>query len=324
MSNSASILKQQGAALVVQDRHVPKPGPLDVLVKTYAVASNPVDWKMRDHGTFVESYPTVLGSDTAGTIEAVGSDIKKFKKGDRVTAFADALGSKNPDNGAFQNYVLAKDSAVAKLPDSISFEEGSILPMAVATAAVGIFLYIDIPRPPTKQQGAFIVWGASSSVGTTAVQIARSLGYTVFAICSPRHRDYVKKLGAHEVFNYNDSTVVQNIAHSIKALGFKSAIAYDAISENGSAPQTAAVLQAVGGGKLCLTLPWPEDAKKPEGVEIVNTFAMRVTLDAKDFGRWLFNDWLPKSLEDKTFVPSPAIEKSGWRTRSCAENVGYA
>ncbi len=124
---------------------------------------------MRDYGTFIESYPTVLSTDTAGNIEAVGSDIKIFKKGDRVTAFADALGSKNPDNGAFQKNVLAKGSAVAKLPDPFSFEEGSILPMAVATAAVGIFLYLDIPRPPTKQQGAFIVWGASSSVGTVAV-----------------------------------------------------------------------------------------------------------------------------------------------------------
>ena len=126
-------------------------------------------------------------------MDAVGSDVKLFQKGDRVTGFADALLSQDLRNGAFQQYSVVKDCALAKIPDSMSFEEGSILPMSVATSGCGIFLAMGISRPPAKAQGGFLVWGASSSVGTAAVQIAASLGYTVYGVCSPRHNDMVKK-----------------------------------------------------------------------------------------------------------------------------------
>lgn len=309
MSNQAAVLKSPKAQLTIEKRRIPKPGPNDVLVKNAAVATNPVDWKMQDRGYFIESYPTILGSDVAGTVEGAGSSVSHFKKGDRVTGFADVLSSKNPDNGAFQEYCLVKDCALAKLPDSMSFEEGSILPMSVATAAVGIFLSLDIPRPPAKHQGGFLVWGASSSVGTAVVQIAKSLGYTVYGVCSPRHAEYLKKVGAHETFDYNDSSVVKNVTQFLKSSQQQIVVAYDVISEHGSAPQCAEVLGSFGGGKLCLTLPYPEDAKKPAEVEIVSTTAARIVSDSKDFGKWLFNEWLEKSLADGTYVPSPAIEK---------------
>lgn len=263
---------------------------------------------MQKFGYWVEKYPAILGSDVSGVVDAVGSDVKHFQKGDRVTGFADGLLSKDPQNGAFQQYSVVKDCALAKIPDSMSFEEGSILPMSVATSAVGIFLSMEIPRPPAKQQGGFLVWGASSSVGTTAVQIAASLGYTVFGVCSPRHSAMVKRLGAHETFDYNSSSVVKELTRSLKSSNQQTVVAYDAISEHGSAPKCAEILEAFGGGKLCLTLPYPEDARKPAGVDIFQTIAAKICID-KEFGHWLFNDWLAKSLEDKTFVPSPAIEK---------------
>lgn len=308
MSNQAAVLKEEKANLTIEERPIPKPGPLDVVVKNYAVATNPVDWKMQQFGYFVEKYPAILGSDVSGVVDAVGSDVKHFQKGDRVTGFADGLLSKDPQNGAFQQYSVVKQCALAKIPDFMTFEEGSILPMSVATAAVGIFLSMGIPRPPAKHQGGFLVWGASSSVGTAAVQIAASLGYTVYGVCSPRHSAMVKKLGAHETFDYNSSCVVKDITKSLKASNQQAVTAYDAISEHGSAPKCAEILEAFGGGKLCLTIPYPEDARKPTGVETSVTFAAKICID-KEFGNWLFNEWLAKSLEDKTFVPSPAIEK---------------
>lgn len=309
MSNQAAVLKEAKAQLTIEERPIPKPGAGELLVKNAAVATNPVDWKMQSSGYFIESYPTILGSDIAGTVEAVGSGVTHFEKGDRVTGFARVLASKNPEHGAFQQYTVVQECASTKLPDSMSFEEGSILPMSIATAGVGIFLSLDIPRPPTKQQGGFLVWGASSSVGSAVVQIAKSLGYTVYAVCSPRHSAYVQKLGAHETFDYNDSSIVKNITKSLKASNQHVAVAYDAIAEHGSAPMCAEILSSFGGGKLCTTLPYPEDAKKHAGVDVVSTYAGRVTSDAQDFGRWLFNEWLEKALADKTYVPSPAIEK---------------
>lgn len=190
----------------------------------------------------------------------------------------------------------------------MSFEEGAILPMSVATAGVGMFLAMDIPRPPATHDGGFIVWGASSSVGTAAVQIAVSLGYTVYAVCSPRHADYVKKLGAHDTFDYNDSSIVKNIVQSLKASNQQIILGFDAISDNGSAIQCAEIIKSFSGGKLCLTLPYPQDAEKPDDVEIVSTYAARVA--GENFlGTWLFNEWLEKALADKTYFPSPQIER---------------
>ena len=209
MTNQAAVLKEEKARLVIEEYPLPKPGPSDVVIKNHALATNPVDWKMQKAGRFIDKYPTILGSDVSGEVEAVGSDVKHFQKGDRVTGFADVILSKDPRNGAFQHYSVVKDCAVAKIPDSMSFEEGSILPMSIATSGVGIFLSMAIPRPPAKQQGGFLVWGASSSVGTGAVQIAVSLGYKVFGVCSPRHSAMVKKLGAHETFDYNSSSIVK-------------------------------------------------------------------------------------------------------------------
>ena len=101
---------------------------------------------------------------------------------------------------------------------------------------------------------------------------------------------------------------MKTITQSLKASSQQILIGYDAICENGSSPKCAEIISSFGGGKLCITLPYPEDAKKPEGVEIRHIFAIKAALD-KDFGSFLFNDWLEKSLANKSYVPSPAIDK---------------
>ncbi|KAL6715150.1 hypothetical protein ACLMJK_007414 [Lecanora helva] len=316
MSNQAAVLKSAKARLETEDRAIPKPGQGEVLIRNVALATNPVDWKMQENGFMIESYPTVLGSDVAGTIEEIGQGVTRFNIGDRVAGFAHVLMSKNPDNAAFQRYTVVKACATVKLPDSVSFEEGSILPMSIATAGGGFFYSLGIPGPPQKQQGGFLVWGASSSVGSAVVhyansrdaEMAASAGYTVYAVCSSRNFEYVKKLGAREAFDYNDASIVKSIIQSLKASSQQIVIGYDAISENGSSPQCAEIMDSFGGGKLCVTLPYPEDVRKPEGVEIVSVFAAKVASD-KDTGGWLFSNWLEKSLIDKIFSPSPSIEK---------------
>ena len=177
MSNQAAVLKEAKARLIIEERPIPKPGQDEILVKNAALATNPVDWKMQDSGYFIDSYPTILGSDVAGTVEGVGSGVTHFKNGDRVTGFADVLGSKDLDHAAFQRYTILKACAAAKLPSSLSFEEGSILPMSIATAGVGVFDSLGVSRPPEKQQGGFLVWGASSSVGSAAVREYHSLSF---------------------------------------------------------------------------------------------------------------------------------------------------
>lgn len=312
MSNKAGILKEQEARLVFEERPIYQPGADEVLVKNHAIATNPVDYKMQDTGLFVGAYPTILGSDIAGTVEAVGSAVTKFKQGDRVTAFADVLITKDSRSGAFQEYTIVKEWATAKVPSSISFENASVLPMGFGTAAVGLFQTLSVPHPSasSKQSGAFIVWGASSSVGSMVVQIAKVLGYTVYAINSPRHNAYIESLGASACFDYNDPEVTKKVIDAVKAAGLTANLAYDAISEKGSSPKAAEIIAATrgsAGGKVCITLPWPEDVAKPEQVEILMTFAA-VLATQKELGELIFNEFLTGALADGSIKPSPPIQ----------------
>ena len=309
MTNSAATIKQAKARITVEDRPIPTPQASQLLVRNRALAINPVDWKIQDSGHFISQYPNVLGSDICGTVEAVGHDVKHFKKGDRVTGFAAVIASNNIDEGAFQQYTILRDNCAAKIPESLSFEEGATLPMAVATAGVGIWEKLEIPRPSErKQSGGFLVWGAASSVGSAVVQMATLLGFTVFAVCSSHNHDEARRLGAADVFDYHDKDVAKTIISRAESAKTPIKYAYDAVSVPSSVLQAAAVLEGFGGGKLCVTLPLPEDASIPEKVEKVATAAYEIATSAQDFGRWLFNDWLEGALHDKSYKISPAIQ----------------
>lgn len=310
MSNTAVIIPEAKARLQVQERPIPQPESSEILVKNGAIATNPADWKIQDYTVFVDKFPNILGTDMSGTVEAVGPEVKRFKKGDKVAGFA-ALINNNPDHSAFQQYALLYENVTARIPDDMSFEEGAILPMAVATAGVGIFINLGIPRPTgtKKQSGGFLVWGASSSTGSAAVQIARSLGYTVYAVASPRHHSKTREYGASHVFDYNDLHVLTNIANTAKGSGDTIGFAFDAIAENETSEQVVSVLEQQGGGKFVTTSQHAETIKRPDNVEISSAAAFRINTDLQEFGAWLFNDFLEKSLADKTYVPSPRIEK---------------
>ena len=309
MANSAAILKQAKARITVEERHVPKPQASEILVKNRAVAINPVDWKIQSSGHFISKYPTVLGSDICGTVEAVGSDVKHFEEGDRVSGFAAVIASSNIDEGAFQQYTILRENCATKIPEHLSYAEGATLPMAVATAGIGIWEKLGIAKPgESKQSGGFLVWGAASSVGSAMLQIAASLGFTVFATCSPHNHDEARKLGAAEVFDYNAADVARDIISRAESRKTPLKYAFDAVSVPSSIPQAAAILDGFGGGKLCQTLPLPEDPKLPKSVEIVTTSAFNVATSAQDVGRWLFNDWLEGVLQDKSYKISPTIE----------------
>lgn len=310
MSHKAAVVPEGKARISIVELETPKPQANQILIKNRAIATNPVDWKIQEHDFFVKSYPVVLGSDISGTVEAVGEGVTHFQKGDRVTAFASTLLSGDNRQGAFQEYSIAAAGNAAKIPEDISFEEGSILPMAIATAGAGIFFDLGIPKPSAqKEKGGFLVWGAASSVGTGAVQIAASLGYTIYATASPQHHDYLKSLGAKASFNYKDSKVVENIISAAKSDGNEIKLVYDAISESGSVEQSIKVLQGFGGGKLALTLAAKDDVAKPDGIAISQTLAFKIVNDPEGFGKWQFNEWLEDALIKKTYVPSPAIEK---------------
>jgi NADPH:quinone reductase-like Zn-dependent oxidoreductase len=180
-------------------KDVEKPAPNDdqVLVKVRATSVNPYDWH------FVEGTPklmrlgvglrkpkdTRLGVDYAGTVEAVGKSVTRFKPGDEV------FGGKT---GAFADYVCVRaDRLIATKPANITFEEAGSVDIAGVTALQAV-------RDKGKVQPGqrILINGASGGVGTFAVQIAKSLGANVTGVCSTRNVDLVRSLGADRVIDY--------------------------------------------------------------------------------------------------------------------------
>ena len=167
-----------------------------------------------------------MGEDVAGEIVEVGEGVTTFQKGDRVFAFVHlslfgkiivamltlsrhmvSLVTNQSEDGGFQLYSAAVAAKTAKLPDSISFSEGCVLPLAFDTAAVGLysdhsdgFLGLPLPSADAKSSGkTIVVWGGSSSVGALAIQLAVQSGAKVVSTASERNHEFCKKLGATEV-----------------------------------------------------------------------------------------------------------------------------
>ncbi|KAK4935032.1 hypothetical protein LTR10_023844 [Elasticomyces elasticus] len=310
----AAILPQKGGPLSVEERSTPEPGPNEVLIEVKAVALNPVDYYQRDHGfPPVPIYPAVIGSDVAGIIAKVGSNVTTAPApGSRAIALATSFYfNGSPDHGAFQKYVLAQSEAVIALPDALSFEEGAVFPLAVMTALTAwttVGIPLDTKYTPQDKQ-AVLIWGAASSVGTFAVQSAKSLGFTTYATASPKHHDYLKKLGAHAVFDYNTSDVVSQIVDAVKQDGVKLHTAHCVVT--GGLQPTLDVLRETKGNaaaKVAHSPVLPPDHPTLDNTEITFNFpSMDKAIRDKHMYQ-CFHGWLQDGLKSGSVVPSPSIQ----------------
>ncbi|EHK99858.1 putative Zinc-binding alcohol dehydrogenase domain-containing protein cipB [Glarea lozoyensis 74030] len=307
--NLAAVLETAKARVTLQERPIPKPGPDELLVRNKAIAANPADWKIQDYDFFVDKYPNVLGSDACGYVVDVGNAVTRFKKGDRVTGFAAVIYNSNIDHGAWQTYTILREIATSKIPDSMSFAEGSVFPMAFATACNREKQLEKFPRPPavcTPASSTILVWGGSSSVGSAAVQIAKAIGLHVWATASPSNHDFVKSMGATRVFDYHSPNVVSDILSAAQEAGIIITKVFDAISEKGSLELASGVL--ADGGEMAIVLDWPTGTPQPPDIAVSLTVALRTGKDCEDVGAWFFNEWLEEAMEMGTVVPTPKIQ----------------
>lgn len=215
-SNHAAWIAGKGEAFQVKPAQLVKPGSGEVLIRNHAIAINPVDWKMQDLGIFVKDWPAIFGCDIAGEVTEVGDNVSNVSVHQQVIGHAIGLATGKPENCAFQEYTVLPAAAVCPLPDQISTTTGSVLPLAISTAAHGLFHpdYLGLPYPTTnpKKTGQIIlVWGGASSVGSCAIQLAVAAGIDVVTTASANNFEYCKKLGARAVFDYKDASVVDNL-----------------------------------------------------------------------------------------------------------------
>jgi len=207
----AIVYSKYGSPDVLQFKDVEKPTPKDdeVLVKVYAASVNAYDWHFLTADIFLirvmgggllKPKNMRLGADIAGRVEAVGRNAKQFQPGDEV--FGDMAGH---GNGSFAEYVSASESAFVLKPANLSFDEAAAVPMAAVTALQGLRDKGQI-RPGQK----VLINGASGGVGTFAVQIAKSFGAEVTAVCSTRNVDQARSLGADHVIDYTKEDFTQS------------------------------------------------------------------------------------------------------------------
>jgi NADPH:quinone reductase-like Zn-dependent oxidoreductase len=185
--------------LHLADVPVPALGDGDVLVRVRAASANAGDWHLL-RGTplpfrLVAGLRTpkfkIIGTDIAGTVEAVGRNVTQFRPGDDVFGELSRCGF-----GAYAEFAVAPEKALALKPANLAFDEAATLPTAGCTALQGL------RKGRIQRAQRVLINGASGGVGMFAVQIAKSFGTEVTAVCSTRNVDVVRSIGADHVIDY--------------------------------------------------------------------------------------------------------------------------
>ncbi|KAI4846922.1 hypothetical protein E4T44_04799 [Aureobasidium sp. EXF-8845] len=322
-STTAAWLVGKAKPLVVKEADCPAPADNEVIIEVKSIALNPCDWAVQMLGTqlFPDlTYPSVNGEDVAGDISAVGSCVKRFRVGDRVVGLAKA---------AFQKHTVVHEHLAALIPASMSYEEASVIPLGLSTAAVGLFhkgyLGLDLPISPGRKPNGevLLITGGSTSVGSNAVQMAVAAGYEVYSTSSPKNFDYVKSLGATHVFDYNSVSLASEVTQAFKGKTTAGALAIGGIDPSVYTflvETCAAALHSASGSKfIALTMVPPE--KIPLGIDTKFVLAPLLYQD-QQLGDSIWGKYLPAALEDGSFKPSPPSEVVGHDLKAIQSAIG--
>jgi NADPH:quinone reductase-like Zn-dependent oxidoreductase len=344
--NKAAWFTAPKAKLDVGPAPYTPPGEGEIVIRNRAVAINPVDWALAQI-PMIQSrvapwlkFPAILGEDLAGEVAEIGPGVTRFKVGDRVVAFA-AGGNENRNRnaeGAFQLYVVVADYMASPIPDTLSFESASVLPLAVSTASSGLFqkdfLALQHPSADAKPTGkTLVITGGATSVGCNAIQLAVNAGYEVFTTASPKNADYLKSLGATRVFDYHSKTMAKDVIAALKGKTCAGAMAIatgsvghcvDIVGASEGNKFVAVVAgpvsltELVSGGRFAMLRLLPKmilgnlsDARKARAQGIKTPFIWGGSLVDNEVGPAVYADFLPSALAEGRFVAAPPAQVVG-------------
>lgn len=304
--NTAAYLPETGQPLEVRAAPYPALKENEIIVHVRAIAINPCDYAMQKLGpTLFPSlkYPAIIGEDVAGDVVEVGPGVNGLKVGDRVVGYSES---------AFQTYAPVREHLATIIPNSVSYESASVIPLGMSTALMGLFpkdlLALEHPTTTTpKSTGkTLLIWGGSTSVGSNAIQAAVASGYEVISTASPKNFPYVEKLGASRVFDYNSATITEDLVAAFKGKQCAGALAIADVNLDTRKKVADACMEVVGrseGNKFVALTMFPPSELYP-GVEAKFVNAAGAPEERK-LGHAIFRDWLPKALEEGKFIPAP-------------------
>ncbi|ETS75413.1 hypothetical protein PFICI_12357 [Pestalotiopsis fici W106-1] len=296
-----------------------KPEAGEVIIKVAAVAINPSEPIVQDKPVIPLAYPHVLGSDIAGTVAKVGSGVTRFQVGDRVIGHCLGLVHGGARHGGFQEYTACLEAGVAKIPDSLSFEQAAVLPLSISTSSVALYEHLKLREPAVELGGqktgneAVLIWGGATSIGCSAIQLAVASGYKVVTTASTKNHGFVRSLvatGAEDVtvFDYADADITTRIISHFKDAGLAFAGAYDCISK----PDTVRVcadVAATFGSKLVSVVLFGVESPRPD-VEVPTVWSTNAVLTPEGSGR-VWEKFVPGALISGTLKAKPEPQVVG-------------
>jgi len=313
--NMALWLPKRGTRFEVGPASYTPPAANEVVVRARAIAVNPVDglpgFLYRVILPWL-TFPAVVGSDVAGEVVETGPGVTRLRAGDRVVghAFGVEKSQNRPAEGGFQHYVVLMQHMVSAIPGSLSFEQAAVLPLALSTAASGMFqqdqLALALPAAaPADRAETVLVWGGSTSVGSNAIQLARNAGYRVVTTASPHNFDYVRSLGAAEAADYHSATAVDEI---VDLIGDSPLAGTLAITPGSLPPAVKIAARTAGSKRVASARPGPLTqlrARRARRLGVQVSIIWGGTLKDNEVGPAIYAGFLPAALAAGAYRAAP-------------------
>ena len=288
----AMVFEEIGGPLIYKEAPNPVPSSLEILVSIHAASVNPADHKVRS-GFYSSSQnlqlPYILGRDFSGVVTELGAGVSDFSIGDQVFGVLDA-----GHEGTYAEIVSEKAEIIAKKPSFMTHPEASALALTGLTAIVSLEDTANL-----KAGEKILIQGGAGGVGSYAVQLAKHLEAHVIVTASPNNHEYMKKLGADEVIDYNSADFREKVSDCD--------VVYDTVGGDVHLHSYDVLLS---GGRMVYVAPQPENFQLPRtDVEVLRPNVARTRAHLERI----------IELAESSSVTAPAIEMMPLSEASAAQ-----